>query len=53
MFLTGQYKSNAITANLRTINEYKLMMVNIVKKTNADCGVLSDNSLIITLLNII
>ena len=50
--LTGEYKSSAIKADLIAIHEYVHMREESVITPNADCRMLEDNSLTITLLNI-
>ena len=52
LYLTGEYKSSAIKADPRAIHEYERMREESVITPNADCRMLVDNSLTITLLNI-
>ena len=51
-YLTGEYKSSANKANPRAIHEYERMRDKSVIIPNANCGMLADNSLTITLLNV-
>ena len=57
LYLTDQYKSNAIKAVPRTIprtiHEYECMKDENVIAPNANCGMLADNSIMITLLKIL
>ena len=51
MLLTGEYKSNAIKADPRAINEHERSREHNVIKPIADCGIFSDTSFIVTLLH--
>ena len=52
LYLTGEYKSSAIKADPRAIHEYERMRDESVITPNANCGMLTNNSLTITLLNV-
>ena len=52
LYLSGEYKSSAIKADPRAIHEYERMRDESVITPNANCGMLTDNSLTITLLNV-
>ena len=52
LYLIGEYKSSAIKADPRAIHEYERMRDESVITPNANCGMLTDNSLTITLLNV-
>ena len=47
LYLTGEYKSSATKADPRAIHEYERMRDESVATPNANCGMLTDNSLTI------
>ena len=51
-YLNGEYKYSAVKSDPRAIHEHERMREESVITSNADCRVLADNSLTITLLNI-
>ena len=52
LYLSGYYKSSAIKADPRAIHEYERMRDESVITPNECCGMLTENSLTIILLNV-